>query len=355
MTSGTTIQGDVIEKTDEYLKIKIGGIEVKYYADEIEEVVDDRNEKREKEDDGPRRADARIRRFKVHKRFILTPRAELLTLQFIYPLVRRDIPFQKVSHIRTSPKANALVDDPDGNTIASFYFSKRQPGRDIVIDIYYDVALSYPTRSVVRSHVPDAYGQLEPEAALVLSEDVDNPDLEALSTKIMEGLENPYDKVRAIYDYIADHFRYEDKRGVSGRQSVSETLLYKKGNCSDITRLFVDLAVMNGVPARQVVGVVYQPDPGEKTSVMDAGHAWAEVYLPVYGWVPADATFGLSRKEEYFMFSYDIHLRECYGKVVSEEAGSLYRGSSLEVRTPRAYKSDPVKRSAEITIEEAND
>ena len=43
---------------------------------------------------------------------------------------------------------------------------------------------------------------------------------------------------------------------------------------------------MNGIPARWQSGWVYSD------STYDNMHDWAQLYLPPYGWVPMDVTFG---------------------------------------------------------------
>jgi hypothetical protein len=63
-----------------------------------------------------------------------------------------------------------------------------------------------------------------------------------------------------------------------------EVLRDRKGVCVEYSHLLISLARSLGFDTRYVSGYAYsnawQP------------HAWAEIYVPEYGWLPADATFG---------------------------------------------------------------
>jgi hypothetical protein len=69
-------------------------------------------------------------------------------------------------------------------------------------------------------------------------------------------------------------------------KSVPATDVFRTrhGVCVEYTHLLISLARSLGFDTRYVSGYVYsnawQP------------HAWAEIYIPGYGWLPADATFG---------------------------------------------------------------
>ncbi|MDD5340231.1 MAG: transglutaminase-like domain-containing protein [Candidatus ainarchaeum sp.] len=65
---------------------------------------------------------------------------------------------------------------------------------------------------------------------------------------------------------------------------ANEVFRDRRGVCVEYTHLLISMARSLGFDTRYVSGYVYsnswQP------------HAWAEIYVPDYGWLPADATFG---------------------------------------------------------------
>ena len=94
-----------------------------------------------------------------------------------------------------------------------------------------------------------------------------------------------------------------------------------------------------GIPARVVRGVAITLRETKGEYVEDLGHAWAEIYLPVYGWQVVDPTYGITRKDEFFCFANRSHIAEEYGVVKAKEFGSLEKGWALQIR--RRNRSDP--------------
>lgn len=93
-----------------------------------------------------------------------------------------------------------------------------------------------------------------------------------------------YDKAAAICDYIHQHIAYE--YGSSNSQTTAlDTWQQKKGVCRDFAHLGISLTRALDMPARMVVGYLYQLEP------MDL-HAWYEVFVggQWYTFDPTQAT-----------------------------------------------------------------
>ena len=97
---------------------------------------------------------------------------------------------------------------------------------------------------------------------------------------LLENIADPVSQAEAIYNWVQKSMTYvypPDERGV---QNAFETL---KGDCGQYSALFMTMCRIAGIPARQQSGFNFVP---ENTGA----HVWSEIYLPVKGWVPVDAT-----------------------------------------------------------------
>lgn len=76
----------------------------------------------------------------------------------------------------------------------------------------------------------------------------------------------------------------------------------KRGVCQDLAHIFIAAAREVGVPARYVGGYIYRADG---VVAQDAGHAWAEGFVPHIGWVAFDPANGVCPT--------DAHIRVAVG------------------------------------------
>lgn len=72
------------------------------------------------------------------------------------------------------------------------------------------------------------------------------------------------------------------------RTTVAEVIAARAGVCQDFAHLLIALARSRGIPARYASGYIFRGVAG--TLGADASHAWAEAYLPPYGWIGFDPT-----------------------------------------------------------------
>ena len=145
------------------------------------------------------------------------------------------------------------------------------------------------------------------------------PELEKFAADIGEGKDEE-ETVGLIYDYLMDNYSYSLNPGATpqGKDFVTYFLdTQKKGFCAHFATAGTLLCRAYGIPARYVEGYVIQstdiasakleedesvsdwfsgPNELEKTgvvtvSVPDANaHAWTEIYIENFGWVPVDFT-----------------------------------------------------------------
>ena len=85
-----------------------------------------------------------------------------------------------------------------------------------------------------------------------------------------------------------------EPREAEGTQAPANTLASGSGTCRDYALLYMELARRLGFAARFVTGYLVLADPDDPDQMIESRggttHAWAEVYLPAYGWVEYDPT-----------------------------------------------------------------
>jgi transglutaminase-like putative cysteine protease len=116
--------------------------------------------------------------------------------------------------------------------------------------------------------------------------------------------------------------------------TASEAFSLKRGVCQDLTHIFIAAARSIGIPARYISGHLYRRDD---TVDQNAGHAWAEAFVPALGWIAFDATNGIC--------ATDAHVRVAVGLDYLGAApvrGTRYGGSgetlSVNIRVDQAAR-----------------
>jgi transglutaminase-like putative cysteine protease len=112
--------------------------------------------------------------------------------------------------------------------------------------------------------------------------------------KLIKGKRTDYDKVRAIYNYFSreNGFSYNPQVqiGTSG-SDIAAFLTNKSGYCQQYAAAMTWMVRAAGIPARVAFGFTRGTKSGGTYVIMNRNaHAWTEVYLDGFGWVPFDAT-----------------------------------------------------------------
>jgi len=94
-----------------------------------------------------------------------------------------------------------------------------------------------------------------------------------------------------INQTIYQEFSYESG-STSLETSAYEVFTNRAGVCQDFTNLLICLARLLNIPARYRVGYLYTEGEYENQTQAEETHAWAEIYLPYYGWIGFDPTNG---------------------------------------------------------------
>ncbi|MHA1636634.1 MAG: transglutaminase-like domain-containing protein [Candidatus Thorarchaeota archaeon] len=121
-----------------------------------------------------------------------------------------------------------------------------------------------------------------------------DPIIQEISERIAENSTDDESYARLALQVVRERVKLKTLLDV--RLGAAEAARGKEGDCDEHSDLFIALTRAVHIPSRRVVGHFYrgksEPEP----------HAWSEVFLMKYGWVPVDAAldrFG-SLSERYF-------------------------------------------------------
>jgi len=133
-----------------------------------------------------------------------------------------------------------------------------------------------------------------------------SPEIRSIVAKETASVDNPLEKARRLWLYVAKNMRYRYEVEYSTIPSISQMAVKElRGDCGVHAMLFITLCRTAGIPARWQSG--WETKPEGYTM-----HDWAEFYVEPWGWLPADPTYGLQKSDdprvrEFFFGHMDAH------------------------------------------------
>ncbi len=238
------------------------------------------------------------------------------------PFPRRNISRQTEIHLISTSEKNYVL-APDSAMHSTLYMEKlAQSGKPVIFSETFEYTSSAE------------WHQLRPEDIKPYDESSDlfktytserdnhivfSKRLRSLASKLTAGESNPLLKARRIFQYINDNYPWASAREYSTIENIPEYVLDNhKGDCGQVTLLFITLCRICGIPAHFQSG--FMMHPGENNL-----HDWGEVYFEGIGWVPVDMSFGIpsfargTSDEQYWFFlggidSWRMVVNQDYGK-----------------------------------------
>ena len=138
---------------------------------------------------------------------------------------------------------------------------------------------------------------LAPDEFVTLSSDVVSQ-----AQQLVSETEDDIPKIIAKFvDWIQKNITYDDARWearLSGAEfpnlTDSQTLNTRTGVCTDYSNLFMGFCRAVGIPVRSVLGYGLRSSDEDLYQDISAAtsHAWTEVWMPDYGWLTVDPTWG---------------------------------------------------------------
>lgn len=141
-----------------------------------------------------------------------------------------------------------------------------------------------------------------------------NPKIIELAGKITQGIEDDYEKIRLIHEWVADHIYYDRdayNKLVPGQDvSALNTLNTKRSVCAGYANLTVALLQASGIPARKIGGRAFEvgtediwKSTSPNTVEKDNPHAWVEAWHDGR-WIVLDSTWDSLNKWEKGKITY---------------------------------------------------
>jgi transglutaminase-like putative cysteine protease len=144
--------------------------------------------------------------------------------------------------------------------------------------------------------------------------------------------DSPLNVLHVMLERLHDDMSY-DTVPTQVSTPAAEAFALKRGVCQDLTHVFIAAARSLEIPARYVGGYFHRDDVIDQ----EAGHAWAEAFVPELGWVAFDAANGLC--------ATDAHVRVAVGLDYLSAAplrGTRYGGAgevlSVKIRVDQAMQ-----------------
>ena len=236
--------------------------------------------------------------------------------------------YQDVLKQELTITGNPLVDthiDYYGNEVGSFTYS--EPHSVLTINSKIWVATKHrelPVSDIFPSHQWEDLKRLQ----FIV------PYIDFLKQEYFEGLtemravvdheqqpdETPYQVALRFSRYVYDNFTY-----IKGVTTVETTLdeiwKIKAGVCQDFAHLLMEMLRMVSIPARYVSGYICT---GKANGMRGQGatHAWAEAYIPDYGWLGIDPTNNCIANETHVRLAVGRNFSDC------SPVKGIYRGSA---------------------------
>jgi transglutaminase-like putative cysteine protease len=235
--------------------------------------------------------------------------------------------FQDVLKQEVTVSGNPIVDrhiDYYGNEVGSFTYS--EPHSVLIINSKILVSTKHRPYPVNDIFPAQQWEDLKPLQYIV-------PFIDFLRQEYFEGFEDlkklveelkgkndiPYQVAMRFCEYVYKDFNY-----IKGVTTVETTLdeiwKLKAGVCQDFAHILTEMLRMVKIPARYVSGYICTDKNGMRGE--GATHAWAEAYIPDYGWLGLDPTNNIIANENHVRLAVGRNFMDC------SPVKGVYKGSS---------------------------
>ena len=243
---------------------------------------------------------------------------DLVNVQCRVEVPKTRLPFQIVEECSTNSKnVEELIDDM-GNLIYKFSLKDIAEGESASAKVSCDVTIyefsykDYSDVSVTTYDPDDKDLELYTKSEKYI--DSDSPAIIEAATSIVGDETNPYKIAEKLYNFVTgkldyDYERLEEIGTYLEKVDASEILKRDKGICMDYSILYTALLRAACIPAKYITGVPIYTIACEDSKESITDHAWVEIKLPGYGWIPIDVT----SEKEFLSHNFSLNLKTYEG------------------------------------------
>lgn len=169
------------------------------------------------------------------------------------------------------------------------------------------------------------------------------PEVKRLAAEIVGDETNPVRRAQRVFRWVSDNITWVGEMEYSTIPCLSgKGLQARCGDCGVQSLTFITLCRAAGIPARWQSG--WSTRPGDENM-----HDWSEIYLPPWGWLPADASWGVLKDDDPRVQNFYCGGLDGYRLIVNRDYGR-------ELSPPKqSFRSEPVDfQRGEIEIDGHN-
>ena len=223
-------------------------------------------------------------------------------------------PYQVVMDRRSNYVEGDQLFNDEFNIIAQFNLGKLAQGKSKTAYINCDVALYEYDYADPGGAASYEFGDSDLDR-YTKSEYFIDSDSNIIRSAVQTAAGQDKDPLRIaekLYEFVAATLDYDHsilENGKFGLNYASQILQNGKGVCTDYSILYAALCRAAGIPAIIVQGIPVFSILNEPEKELSYGHAWVEIKIPGYGWIPVDVT----SEEDFMGYNYFLNLQTYKG------------------------------------------
>jgi transglutaminase-like putative cysteine protease len=249
----------------------------------------------------------------------------------------------------TGDPAVDIYTDYYGNQVGSFMYTR--PHTELLIDSQLEVMVTQRPPPANDQPVALQWAELDSLAVTVPYIDFLAQEQFAALPEVMEMANalnarslTIFEAVNLLTTHVYEQFHYI--KGVTTVESTPDEIWrLKAGVCQDFAHILLVMLRMLRIPARYVSGYICPQHSGMRGE--GATHAWAEAYLPFYGWLGFDPTNNCIAGEQHVRLAVGRSFRDC-SPVKGTYKGSA--GHELQVGVSVSYEDGSVLEDAATVL-----